>query len=92
MTTIALELRMALFTAIGALLGVAHFTALRHTARLYLDRRRRAQAVALHALRLTAAVGAWYAIARFDAIALISAAAGLWLGRGAVLGRSWSVS
>lgn len=84
MTATHLWLRPAIFVTVGALLAAAHFTVLRYNAELYLTGGRCARAIGLHALRTALVVGAWLAIARFGAVALLSAFAGLWIARSVV--------
>jgi len=80
-----------IFGPFGVLLGAAHFAGLRHSADLYLARGRRAGAVGLHVLRIAATAASLGAIGRFGAVALLSALAGLWLGRQVIVARSWRV-
>ncbi|HXX69925.1 MAG TPA: ATP synthase subunit I [Polyangiaceae bacterium] len=81
-----------IFGPLGVLLGAAHFAGLRRGAVLYLARGRRVQVVGLHVLRITVTVASLTAIGSLGAAALLSAFAGLWLGRQVVIARYWRVS
>jgi hypothetical protein len=69
--------RVALFSAAGFGLGVAHFGGLRRNVALYLEPGKRARALGLHALRMALLATGWIVIARFGALALITAFVGL---------------
>jgi hypothetical protein len=71
-----LLLRIGAFAAVGLGLGAGHFLALRRNMALYLAHGCRGHAALLHVLRLMLVAGAWLALARFEALALIPAFAG----------------
>lgn len=79
------------FGPLGVLLGAAHFEGLRWNAGLYLAPGRHTRALGLHALRTAVTAGTLFAIGRLGPIDLLAAFAGLWVGRQAVIARSWRV-
>lgn len=74
-------LRVIIFLALGAVLGVAYLCALKWNVRLYCDRSRMALACALHALRLLGAAALLVLAARTGAAPLLAALAGFQLAR-----------
>ena len=72
---------LAMFGAIGAILGYAQFRGLKLTVESYVHFGVRPRALGLHALRLIFVVGGLVAIAPFGAGPLLSALSGLLLMR-----------
>jgi hypothetical protein len=79
--------RVALFCGAGLGLGGAHFGGLRRNVSLYLEPGKRARAIGLHALRMALLASGWIVIARFGALALITAFGGLLAARWIVASR-----
>ena len=72
---------LALFGALGALLGYVQFKGLRHNVESYVQLGVRPKAVGQHALRRALVAGGFLALVRFGAGALLAAFGGLLLVR-----------